>query len=121
MAANKKPIQWLGSAKKDLKACPKPVRVFMAYALLLAQLGRTHPAAKALKGFAGASVMEIVEDFSADTFRAVYTVEYQDAIYVVHVFQKKSKKGRATPKVDIDLIRQRLRALAAARRSEERK
>ena len=121
MADSRKPLHWLGSAKKDLRVCPKPVRVFVAYALLLAQRGGKHPAAKALKGFAGASVMEIVDDYNTNTFRAIYTVEYSDAIYVVHVFQKKSKTGKATAKSDINLIRQRVRALAAARQAKDRK
>jgi phage-related protein len=88
---------------------PDLVRVSMGMALYQAQCGDESPKAKALKGFGGRSVLEIVDDFDGDTFRAVYTVRFAEALYVLHVFQKKSKKGAETPKHDIDLIRQRLR------------
>jgi phage-related protein len=80
------------------------------FALWLAQTGGRHPDAKLLRGFGGASVLEVVEDFDSDTYRAVYTVRFEAAVYALHVFQKKSKHGRATPKKEMDLIRARLRA-----------
>jgi phage-related protein len=77
--------------------------------LYQAQIGRRAPSAKPLRGLGGAGVLEIVEDHQTDTYRAVYTVKFSDLIYVLHAFQKKSKKGIATPKPDIDLIKKRLR------------
>ena len=82
----------------------------MGYALYQAQLGLKAPSAKALRGFGGASVLEIVEDHQTDTYRAVYTVKFAELVYVLHAFQKKSKKGIATPKPELDLIKKRLRA-----------
>jgi len=80
----------------------------MGLALYAAQQGETDPAAKPMKGFGGASVLEIVSRDEAGTWRAVYTVRYQEAIYVLHAFQKKSKSGIATPKQEIELIKRRL-------------
>ena len=82
----------------------------MGYALYQAQLGLKSASARPLTGFGGASVLEIVDDFQTDTYRAVYTVRFADVVYVLHAFQKKSKKGIATPKADLDLIKRRLRA-----------
>ncbi|MDI1344646.1 MAG: type II toxin-antitoxin system RelE/ParE family toxin [Pseudolabrys sp.] len=93
---------------RDLRSLPAQVRRDIGQALYTAQKGETDPAAKPLKGFGGARVMEIVENDRSGTYRAVYTVQFGDAIYVLHVFQKKSKRGIATPKQDIDLIRRRL-------------
>jgi phage-related protein len=76
--------------------------------LTIAQMGGTHPAAKPLKGFHGAGVLEIVENFDRNSFRAVYTVKFAGAVYVLHAFQKKSKRGIATPKAEIDLMKTRL-------------
>ncbi len=84
----------------------------MGYALYLAQTGLKHPTAKPLKGFGGAKVLEVVEDYQKDTYRAVYTVKFSDVVYVLHAFQKKSKKGAATPKPDMDLIKRRLQDAA---------
>jgi phage-related protein len=81
----------------------------MGYALYLAQIGKKHESAKLLKGFGGASVLELVDDHDGDTYRAVNTVRFAAAVYVLHAFQKKSKKGRETPKSDIDIVRRRLR------------
>jgi phage-related protein len=81
----------------------------VGYALYLAQCGEKHPSAKPLKGFKGAGVLEVVEDFDGDTYRAVYTVKLEAVVYVLHVFQKKSKQGIATPKQDINLIEMRLK------------
>lgn len=81
----------------------------MGYALHLAQVGDKHQDAKPLKGFGGASVLEVVEDFDGDTYRAIYTVKIRDRVCVLHAFQKKSKAKIATPKQDIDLVKQRLK------------
>jgi phage-related protein len=103
-----KPLEWVGSSLEDLKDFPEDVQGEIGYALYLAQIGDKHPDTKPLKGFKGASVLEIVEDFDRDTYRAIYTVKLPKAVYVLHVFQKKSKHGIATPKQDIDLIEARL-------------
>ncbi len=81
----------------------------MGYALYLAQVGDKHPGAKPLKGYAGAGVLEVVEDYDGNTFRAVYTVKLRSAVYVLHVFQKKAKRGIATPQPDLDMVRRNLR------------
>ena len=77
----------------------------------MAQVGQKHPDAKPLKGFGGTGVLEVVEDFQGDAYRAVYTVRYAKAVYVVHCFQKKSTQGIATPKPDVELIKSRLKAI----------
>lgn len=100
---------WVGSSLEDLKAFPAPVQRFMGFALRAAQEGGKHPDAKPLKGFGGAGVLEVVDDHDGDTFRAVYTVRFSDAVYVLHAFQKKSTRGIATPKREMDLIRRRLK------------
>lgn len=100
----------MGSSRRDLRTCPDDVQQTFGYALYLAQLGDKHDQAKPLKGFGGAGVLEVVEDHDGDTYRAVYTVRIAKAVYVLHVFQKKAKRGIATPKSDLDLIKQRLRA-----------
>lgn len=104
-----KPIEWIGQSKADLVAFPKEVRRQIGFALQFAQAGNKHPDAKPLKGFGGAGVLEVVEDYDGDTFRAVYTVKLAGVVYVLHVFQKKSKRRIATPKQDIDLVRARLK------------
>lgn len=104
-----KPVHWLGSSKQDLREFPHEVRWEIGGALWQAQLGGKAPSAKPLKGFGGSGVLEIVSDFDGDTFRAVYTVRFARAVYVLHVFQKKSRRGIATPRGDLDLIRRRLR------------
>ena len=88
---------------------PKEVRRTFGVALYAAQIGETPPIAKPLRGFSGAGVLELIEDDVGGTYRAVYTVRYATAIYVLHVFQKKSKRGRETPQRDIDLIKERLK------------
>jgi phage-related protein len=105
-----KPVHWMASSLKDFRAFPDEVQDTMGYALYLAQIGERHEQAKPLKGFGGASVLEIVEDHDGETYRAVYTVKLAGAVYVLHAFQKKAKRGMATPKQDMDLIRQRLKA-----------
>ena len=89
---------------------PSGVRQTIGYALYRAQLGKTHPDAKPLRGFGGAGALEVLRDFRGDTYRAVYAVRFADAVYVLHAFQKKSKGGRSTPKREMDLVRQRLKA-----------
>jgi phage-related protein len=106
-----KPLYWVASSKRDLMAMPPEVQDVFGYALHLAQAGGKHPDAKPLKGFGGAGVLEVVEDFRGDTYRAVYTVRFAGAIYVVHCFQKKSKAGIATPKPDLQLIKARMKAV----------
>ena len=103
-----KPVRWIGSSRKDLRSFPRPVRNGIGHALYAAQKGELDPSAKPLKGFGGRGVLEIVTDHRGDTWRSVYTVRFHDAIYVLHAFQKKSKTGIATPKKELDLIRQRL-------------
>lgn len=98
----------MGSSRKDLREFPEPVQDHMGYALYVAQLGGKHRDTKTLSGFGGAGVVEIVEDYRGDTFRAVYTVRYAGTVYVLHAFQKKSKTGRETPRRDMELIKQRL-------------
>jgi phage-related protein len=88
---------------------PVPVRKFFGHALDYAQRGETHGAAKVLKGFGGAGVLEVVEDDISGTYRAVYTVRFAEAVFVLHCFQKKSKQGIATPKEDMDIIRARMK------------
>ena len=104
-----KTIVWIGSSRNDLKSFPVEVKDVVGYALYQAQVGRKAPSAKPLRGFGGAGVLEIVEDHRTDTYRAVYTVKFSELVYVLHAFQKKSKRGIATPKSDIDLIKKRLR------------
>ena len=108
MSDNPKPIVWIGTSRRDLKTFPKQVRSDIGQALYTAQLGETDPATKPLKGFGGARVMEIVDRYDTNAYRAVYTVQFSDVIYVLHSFQKKSKSGIATPQKDIELIRRRL-------------
>jgi phage-related protein len=108
MEAPLKPVFWIASSRSDLRAMPEQVRRDIGKALYTAQRGFTDPNAKPLKGFGGTRVMEIVERDRSGAYRAVYTAQLGDMIYVLHVFQKKSKRGIATPKQDIDLIRRRL-------------
>jgi phage-related protein len=118
-----RPVVWIGSSRRDLKAFPEAVKDVMGYALYLAQIGRKHEAAKPLKGFGGAGVLEIVENDVGGTYRSVYTVRFAEVLYVLHCFQKRSKRGIATPKADLDLVKRRL-AIAAEhhrRRTKERR
>jgi phage-related protein len=109
MSQKQKALEWIGSAKKDLMALPVEVRKFFGHALDFAQRGDQHSAAKVLKGFGSAGVLEVVEDDAGGTYRAVYTVKFENAVYVLHCFQKKSKSGIETPKADMDIIRARLK------------
>ena len=113
MIDKEKPLEWIGSSHKDLMALPMDVRRFFGYALSLAQAGDQHDASKALKGFHGAGVVEVVEDDAGGTYRAVYTVKFKEAVFVLHCFQKKSKRGIATPTEDMDIIHSRLKVAEA--------
>jgi len=104
-----KPLEWIGSSYRDLMALPANVRRFFGFALSLAQAGDRHDAAKVLNGFGGARVLEVVENDAAGTYRSVYTVKFEETVFVLHCFQKKSKRGIATPKEDMDIIRARLK------------
>jgi phage-related protein len=104
-----KPLRWTANALNDLKKFPEDVQDVMGYALDLAQHGQKHPNAKPLHGFSGAGVLEIVDDFDGDTYRAIYTVKFEGVIYLLHSFQKKSKHGIATPQQDIELVKKRLK------------
>jgi len=109
MGKHKKPVVFMGSSRQDLSDLPEEVKTVMGYAVYLAQTGGKHPNAKVLTGFGGAGVLEVVEDHDGDTYRAVYTVKFKGRIYVLHAFQKKSKKGIATPSADIERIKSRLK------------
>jgi phage-related protein len=104
-----KSVVWIGSAKADLSTFPEEVKDAIGYALYVAQQGDKHRDAKPLKGFGGAGVLEIVEDHDGDTYRAIYTVRLAGRVYVLHAFQKKSKRGIRTPKAEIALIKLRLK------------
>ncbi len=108
LTKGEKPLDWVGSSKRDFVEFPEPVKDEMGNALGVAQLGAKHPSAKPWKG-QGPGVFELVEDHDRNTYRAVYTVRFKEVVYVLHAFQKKSPKGIRTAKVDIDLIEQRLR------------
>jgi phage-related protein len=110
VASELRRVRWMGSSRHDLKDFPAKVRRHVGQALYAAQRGEQYPSVKALLGFGGRSVLEIVTSDQAGTYRAVYTVRFQGAIYVLHVFQKKSTKGITTPQREIELIRQRLAA-----------
>ncbi len=107
---DQKPVEWIASSLDDLREFPNDVRRVMGFAINDAQNGEEHPSVKALKGFGGRSVLEVVDDFDGDTYRGVYTVRFAGVIYVLHCFQKKSKKGAETPKPDMDVIKARLKA-----------
>jgi phage-related protein len=105
----RKPLKWMGDSLAMMSEFPAPVKATLGYALHKAQLGETSTSAKPLKGFGGAGVLEVVEDHRGDTYRAVYTVKFREIVFVLHVFQKKSKSGIRTPKHEIDLVRERLK------------
>ena len=113
MAPTERPLEWIGSSYKDLMALPAAVRRFFGYALSLAQAGDQHDAAKVLTGFGSAGVLEVVEHDRSGTYRAVYTVKFKEAVCVLHCFQKKSKRGIATPKEDRAIIHARLKVAEA--------
>ena len=114
-----KPVRWVGSSRRDLKTFPPLVQRHIGQALFAAQCGEEYPSVKALKGFGGRTVLEIVARDAGDTYRAVYSVRFHDAIYVLHAFQKKAKHGIATPQKEIDLVKQRLAAVEASYRGKQ--
>jgi phage-related protein len=103
-----RPLLWIASSKRDYRGFSAQVQDNLGFELFLAQTGQHRPSAKPLKGLGGGTV-ELVEDFDGDTYRAVYTVRFGDAIYVLHAFKKKSKQGIKTPQSDIDLVKRRLK------------
>src|SRR5258708_34136124 len=107
LSAQIRPLLWVASSKRSYCEFPAKVQDNLGFELFLAQTGQHPPSAKPFKGF-GSGVLELVEDYDGDTYRAVYAVRFKEAVYVLHAFQKKSKRI-ATPKSDIDLIRRRLR------------
>lgn len=107
-----RPVRWVGNSRRNLRVLPKRVRQKIGFALYFAQHGQKHKAAKPLKGFGGAGVLEVAEDVDRGTYRAVYTVRFADAVYVLHVFQKKAKHDITTPTRDLELIRTRLQEAA---------
>ena len=109
---------WLGDTLATLRSFPQEVRDEMGYGLYLAQIREKYSEAKPLKRF-GPGVLEIIADHRGDTFRAVYTVRFAERVYVLHVFQKKSKKGIATPQPEIELVRQRLKRAAELDKERE--
>jgi len=104
-----KPLRFVGSSRKDIRKLPQEVKSVFGLALYDAQTGKKHPDAKPLEGFGGAGVLEVVEDDQAGTYRAVYTVRFADVVYLLHVFQKKSKSGGKTPSEEIDKVKSRLK------------
>lgn len=105
----RKPLIWVASSKKDLSGFPEDVRRTMGYGLHQAQIGKKSDNAKVLKGFGGADVLEIIDEDSSGTYRTVYTVQFDEAVLVLHAFQKKSKQGIKTPERDLSLIKNRLK------------
>jgi phage-related protein len=103
-----RPLLWVASSKRDYRGFPARVQDTLGFELFLAQTGQHPPSAKPLKGLGGGTV-ELVEDFDGDTYRAVYTVHFGEAVYVLHAFKKKSKRGIKTPQGDIDLVKLRLK------------
>jgi phage-related protein len=109
MSRTDTPLEFVGSSREDLSGFPVDVKRCIGLALRTAQKGGKHRGAKPLKGFRGAGVLEIISDFDGDTFRAVYTVRLRSMIYVLHAFQKKSRKGIKTPLNEVEKIRSRLK------------
>jgi phage-related protein len=123
MARPLRPLLWVASSKRDFREFPAQVQDDLGFELYLAQTGQHPPSAKPLKGL-GSGTVELVDDFDGDAYRAVYTVRFGDAVYVLHAFKKKSKRGVKTPQPDIDLVKRRLRDAErdyAERSSKERK
>jgi len=109
LVPGEKPVEWVGSSKRDFLDFPKPVIGEMGNALGVAQFGGKHPSAKPWKGL-GSGIFEIVEDYDGGTYRAIYTVRFREAVYVLHAFQKKSPSGIRTARGDVELVAQRLKA-----------
>ena len=104
-----KPCYFVGPSKRDISAMPDDVKTAFGAAFFVAQTGGEVESAKALKGFGGRGVLEVIENHNGDTYRGVYTVRFSTGIYVLHAFQKKSKSGIATPKHEIELVKARLK------------
>ena len=104
-----KPVVWIGRARADLSTFPEEVKDSIGFALYVAQLGGKHQSAKPLRGFGGAGILEVVDDYGGGTYRAVYTVQFPGRVYVLHAFQKKSKIGIKTPKAEMSVIESRLK------------
>jgi phage-related protein len=115
-----KPVVWVGSSLRDMRELPASIRRSFGVSLFAIQCGETPPAAKPLKGLGG-GVLELVEHERGGTYRAVYAVRFETATYVLHVFQKKSKSGKATPQRDFEVIKQRLMRAAKLDQSESNK
>jgi phage-related protein len=109
LVPGEKPVEWVGSSKRDFLDFPEAVIGEMGNALGIAQFGGKHPSAKPWKGL-GSGIFEIVEDFDGDTYQAIYTVRFREAVYVLHAFQKKSPKGMRTTRGDVELVERRLKA-----------
>lgn len=107
---DEKPVDWIGTALKDLKSFPDEVRESFGYELWLAQAGEHPPSAKPLKGKDLAGVIELRKNFDGNTYRAMYIAKLAGRIYVLHCFQKKSKSGIATPKEEMEIVKRRLKA-----------
>ena len=110
MTESARTLKYISSSEKDLGKLPQDVQEVFLHGLALALIGEQHPDAEPMKGFGDACVLEIRERHKGDAFRAVYTVRFEKAVYVLHVFKKKSKKGIETPKPDMELIKLRLKA-----------
>lgn len=121
MTQEERNIVYLGSTEKDANRLPEEVKELFTFALILARAGKQHDDAKTLKGFGGCGVMEVVADDRSGTYREVYTVRFEEAVYVLHIFQKKSKKGIATPKQDMELIKNRLKWAEALHKAQNEK
>ena len=117
---NDKELYWGPGCQKEIANFPEEVRDIILQALLMAQKGDKHPDAKPLKGFHGASVLEIAVPFDTNAYRAVYTTKVKEAVYVLHIFQKKSKSGIATPKKEIGLIKERLKRIECHHKETKR-
>ena len=115
-----KTLVWVGSSLKTVRAFPADVKDVIGYALYQAQQGLKASFAKPLRGFGGAGVLEISDDYQGDTYRAVYTVQFAELVYVLHAFKKKSKRGIATPQSDLYLIEKRLKAAEEDYRTRQR-
>ncbi len=113
-------VDWIGPSKRDLLGFPAAVIDEIGHALSVAQYGEKHQSAKPLKGL-GSGILEIIENYRGDTYRAAYTVRFKDRIYVLHCFQKKSTRGTKTPQHDIDLIEDRLKYARADYEQRQRK
>lgn len=109
---SERPLFWIATSRKDYAEFPPRIQEEFGFQLFLAQTGQHPPSAKALKGL-GSGVVELIGDYDGDTFRSVYTVRFETAVYVLHSFKKKSKRGIRTPKAELDLIKRRLQVAQA--------